>query len=287
MSSFQKVVLLYVCLTFLWLSAGFAQNNNEALVSEKMYQRAVNAIQNYIKDEMSYFEGFMLCTRYQEKMKLLESLDRTVKTVDTFSDEKKVKDDPQVNIWKSQAHFLYGIALGLLGEKTTAEFELGLAQKYFLGDTTGGWDNLLNREIEVGEVKDRLRKYEEIYLNHIDDLGAVRIVVNEKKFAEVGTAISIKQIELGNVSHPRLIPHVIAYSEEKLTNALVRGSGGALLYLPTGKFQIYNTNKGKLLSEFRVKDVNQEKSVKLPQRKLKFGFYFLILGSGIVTALGL
>lgn len=285
MRLFHQVIFFFVFTTFLSMSIGVAQNDDGTLVSKKMYNRTLNALQNYVKDEISYFEGFMLCSRYPEKMKLLKNIDQTVAIVDTFSNKRNFKDDPQINNWKSQAHFLYGIALGLLGEKTTADFELGLAQKYFLGDTSA-WNQFMNREIEIGQVKDKLSKFEEIYLTHIDDLAPVQIVIDEKKYVEVGSAIAIKQVKLGSVSHPKLVPHVLAYAEGKITKALLRGANAALVYLPTGKFQIHNINKAKLLGEFRVKDVMHEKSVKIPQTKSRFGFYFLILGSAIAAALG-
>ncbi|MBN1352324.1 hypothetical protein JXJ21_23205 [candidate division KSB1 bacterium] len=286
MSTLQKIILGLILLTFIYSGSAFSQTDTEQLIAANLYSRTLKALQNYVEDEMSYFEGYLLCTRYPEKMKLLQNIDQTVEIIDTFSDKRDIKEDSLINFWKSQAHFYHGIALGLLGEKVLADFELNLAQKYFL-DNSEGWNNLLNGEISVGEAKNRLKNYEELYLNHVDDLAPVQVVVDETKFAEIGNTLGIKQLELGTVSHTNLIPYVVAYSEEKLTNAILSGATTTTLYLPKGKFQIYNPDKARLLSEFNVKNVNETKVVNLPQTRIKYGFYYLILGSAIVIGLGL
>lgn len=276
---------LIVYLSFFYILPLSAQTSMEDKIKQEKIERNTRAIQGSVKDEYAYFEGFLLSRTYAEKQKLLKDIEETVSLVDKYAEQAEYATNPEVAEWRAKAHFLHGIALGVIGDKKEADYQMGIASEPISTEAEKA-ASFKEEEIQIGTINRKLADLEHIYERHLGDLASVQFIINSDKRLELGTSLKLRMKTKAETSHPEYIPFVLAHAENRLTQVLIKEARREIVYLPKGDYELIKPQAEKVICSFQVKDLDEMHSVSLPPGKFPHTYILIGVGAAALATLG-
>lgn len=282
---------LYLFSLFLFFQlnmlTGSAQSESQADKNKALeIERNLRAMKTYCTDATAVFEGFMLCEKYAEKQKLLAELGQSVKQIDAFAQKAEYITNREAAIWRAKAHFLYGVALGVVGERKLSEFEVGVANEPLFAEIAKEAPSYKEEEIRIGDKNQKLVDLEQLQQENLSDLATIKVAINPEKRNEVGLGLKLNMLSKPKVTHNEFVPYVLAHAETKLNELLLKEGQRDFIYLPAGQYEISKSSDDAIISQFEVKELSKIYSVSLPPFKFPAKFIYLGVGLLALGALG-
>jgi hypothetical protein len=280
----RLATLLFSLFLFFQLKSttGFAQSSSGTESPRTVrVERNLRAIKTYYSDATAVFEGFMLCQKFTEKQKLLAELNNQVKQIDAFSRDTEYVTHREAALLRAKAHLLYGVALGMVGDRKLAEFEIGVANEPLFAELATDQPSYKDEEIRLGVKNLKLTELERMQHEILRDLATVTVSINPKKRDAIGFDLKLHLLTTAKVIRGEFVPFVLANAEDKLKGLLLKEGQRDFIYLPAGKYEISKPSDNSILSRFEVKDLSQAYAVTLPPNR--FPAKLLYLGMGLVA----
>lgn len=245
-------------------------------ISSVTVERNLRAIKTYYSDATAVFEGFMLCQKFSEKQKLLTDLAALVKQIDT-KDVNNLAED-EMALWRAKSHFLYGIALGMVGDKKLADFETSQGNTPLFAENQSTFKD---EELRIGDKNLKLAELKRIQQEILRELAIVQVSINPQKRESIGIDLKLRAVSTAKVLHAENIPFILANSEARLKGLLLKEGQREFIYLPAGKYEISKAGDATRLAQFEIKDISQNYAVTVPSNS--FPAKYLYIGLGLVA----
>jgi len=281
------LVISLILLLHINYSSSFAQSTpGDDRISSVAVERSLRAINTYYSDATAVFEGFMLCQKFSEKQKLLTELAAHVKQIDALAQDANYLTNNEAALWRAKSHFLYGIALGTVGDKKMADFESGLANAPLFAEGDAHQPTYKDEQLRIGDKNLKLADLERFQQEVLRDLATVEVSINPKKRESIGFDLKLRAVSMTRVLHSENVPFILANSEARLKSMLLKEGQRDFLYLPAGKYEISKAGDATTLAKFEVKDISRNYAVKIPANSFPVKYVYFGLGLAALGALG-